>query len=133
MIDLYHWVRVLECEVIKANQQVKFSHHWLIQSANEMAQANLRKPRHGDQKDHNHDTLTMDKLVNQLMTIQSRLVPMEGNITSMRFKLKHEIQRKSSVISQGNDFDVEIDYVIDQIRKASADLVMDMKAHTMKL
>ena len=37
------------------------------------------------------------------------------------------------MISKGNDFDVEIDYVIDQIRKASADLVMDMKAHTMKL
>jgi len=37
------------------------------------------------------------------------------------------------VINQGSDLDVELDYIIDSLRKASADLVLDLKFHKLKM
>lgn len=36
-------------------------------------------------------------------------------------------------MNQGSDLDVEVDYIIDSLTKASADLVMDLKIHKLKM
>ena len=46
--------------------------------------------------------------------------------------LKGKMKAKSSVFQRNYDVDIEIDYIHDQIRSVSSDLVMDLKVQNLK-
>lgn len=37
IVELYHYVKVLECDITRMTQQLKFSHQWLIHTAGELS------------------------------------------------------------------------------------------------